>query len=116
MSCGHLENVQQSARRAALRIGTAKDDTAETGMNDGPRTHWARFLGHKEIAVREPPIPDRTLSLRDGEHFRMGGRILKRLHLVPRTGDDFPIPDNDCANRHLVRGERLARKAQRLSP
>ena len=30
--------------------------------------------------------------------------------------DDFTIPNDDRANRHLVRGESLARKAQRLSP
>ena len=72
-------------------------------------------FGTKMIAICEPPILDYALGLRDGEHFSVGGCILQRLNLVPCTGDNFTLADDDCANRHLVRGECLARKPQRLT-
>ena len=111
----HLKDVQQSARRATLWIGAAKYDPTQSGMNDRPGTHRAWFLCNKQIAVREPPILDHALSLRDGEHFRVGGCILQRLNLVPRSGDNFTIPNDDCADRDLARGECLARKSQSLA-
>ena len=95
-----------------LGIGAAENDTAQTGQHDRSRAHRARFFRHVEIAIVEPPIADRRLGLRDGQHLGMGRGVPQHLHLVPRATDHLTITHNDGTHRHLIRRRGLVRAAQ----
>ena len=99
---GGLNKIPETACSTTLRIRAAKNDPTHATMHDGSSAHWAGFLGHEKIAVRQPPIAHDTLGLSQCDHLRMGRGILERLHLVPCPRDDFALVNNDRPNWHFM--------------
>ena len=83
-------------------------------MNDGPGAHRAGLLGDVEVAVRQTPVTEGALGLGECQHFRMGGGVFQRLHLIPGASDDLSLVNNDRTDGHLIEPGSLACLTQRL--
>ena len=112
---GHLEQVEQAARGTPFGVAAPENYAAQPRMDDCARAHRAGFLRHVKIAVRKPPVADFSLRLGNGKHFRVGGRILEQLDLIPRTGDDRSLAHDNRADRHLLGSKRFPRLPQGLA-
>ena len=109
---GVLEEVDEAAGGAAFRIVTAEDNAADAAMDDGACAHGAWFFGDIEVAIGEAPVLHGAFGLGEGEHFRVSGGVLERLHLVPCAANDVAFPDNDGADGNFVESRGLLREAQ----
>jgi hypothetical protein len=98
----HLQDVNHSSSRSRFRIRTSEDHSAQSRINDCAGAHWARFLGHVQIAFVQSPIANRTFSLRYCEHFGVGCGILQGFDLVPGSGDDLLLANDYCTDRDLI--------------
>ena len=112
---GELQNVHGAAGRAAFGVRDAVDDPGAADVDDGPGAHGARFLGHVERAIGEPPIAGGNLGLGDGQHFGVGGGVLEGLNLIGGAGDDALVPDDDAPDRDFVVGIRPGGLTQSLT-
>lgn len=110
-----IEQIDPPSRRAALRIRAAENDALRTAVDDRTGTHRAGLLGDVEGAFFQPPVAEAVLGGGEGEHFRVGGGVLQRFHLIPGTGDDFPFPHDHAADRDLGGGIGLPRLPQGLA-
>lgn len=97
-----LQKVPETSCGAAFDIGTAKDDPPDPAMHQRTGAHRTGFLGDIEITITQAPVAHRTLRLGQGDHLGMRGGILQGFDLIPGAGDDFPLVDNDRADRHFV--------------
>ena len=115
IQAGHLQQIDRAAGGAAPWIGTAENDAAHSDVNQGAGAHGARFLGHIEITIVQPPIADGRFRLRDCQHFRVCSGVLEHLDLIKCAGDNSPGPNHNRADRDLFFGEGLPRQTQRFS-
>jgi len=99
---GGLKEIPKAAGCSTFRIGTTEDDAADATVDDGSGAHGAGFFGDVEITLVQAPITHGALGLGEGEHLGMGGGILQSLDLVPSSGDDLALMDDDGTDGHLV--------------
>lgn len=99
-----LEEIPEAAGGTAFDIWATEDDAADAGVDDGSCAHGAGFFGDVEIAVGEAPVAEDALGLGEGEHFGVGGGIFEGFDLVPGTGDDLAVVDDDGADGDFVLG------------
>ncbi|MFM2241776.1 MAG: hypothetical protein RLZ97_631 [Verrucomicrobiota bacterium] len=110
-----LQQVDPATGRAGLFIRAAEHHPVRPAMHDRPGTHRTGFLGNVKRAALQAPVPHRLLRGRQGQHFRMRGGILKRLHLVPGPRDHPPLAHDHAADGHFRRLIRPPRLTQRLA-
>ena len=78
---------------AALGVVGAEVDAADAGEGNGCRAHRAGLQRHIEVAFRQARRALELAGLLQHEHFRMSGRIMRRLCRVAATGDDLTCSD-----------------------
>src|SRR4051812_26060651 len=100
------EDVEDTARRARLRIGAAVDDAGHAREDDRAGAHGARLERHVERAVEHAPRADRGRRLAERDRLGVRGRVLAQLALVSPGADDLAVADDDRADRHVVVVER----------
>ena len=61
---GHLEEIDQAASPAGLRIRASKNHAPESGVDDCSGAHRAGFFGYIDIAVVQPPVANSAFGLR----------------------------------------------------
>src|SRR5262249_14255562 len=96
------EEAHTGLDRAALRIGRAIIEPADTRKGDRARAHRAGLERHVEIAVDQPLGADFFGGLPDRQYFGMRGRIALGQGAVARGGDDLVIAHNHASDRHLA--------------
>lgn len=102
IQCGLLQQIDESASRAALGIAASEDHPLDSAVNDCSSAHWAGFFGHIEVTVSEPPVASGLLGLGQGKHLSVGGGVFERLNLIVRAGYDAPFGHDDSSNGHLT--------------
>jgi len=86
----------------------------DAGVDHGARAHRAGFFGHIERTIVEPPVPDRSLGLRQGQHLGVGRGVLEQFDLVEGAADHGAGPHDHSAHRHLVSRVGTPRLPERL--
>src|SRR6266581_5945025 len=71
-------------------------------MNKRACAHRTWLLRHVEVAVNQSPIANGCLSLRQRQHFRMGGSVLEQLHLIMGAANNFSCKHNNRAYRDFA--------------
>jgi len=102
IQCRHLQKVHHTSRSAGEWICATENHTADPRVHERPCAHRARFLGHIQIAVRQPPIAQGCLGLSQCQHFRMRGGVFEQLHLIMGTSDDLACTTDNRADRHFA--------------
>lgn len=110
-----LEEIPEAAGGAAFDIWATENDAADAGVDDGASAHGAGLFGDIEIAVGEAPVAEDALGLGEGEHFGVGGGVFEGFDLVPGTGDDLAVVDDDGADGHFVLGGGAAGLSERFT-
>ena len=110
-----LEEIPEAAGGAAFDIGATENDAADAGVDDGSCAHGAGFFGDVEIAVGEAPVAEDALGLGEGKHFGVGGGVFEGFDLVPGTGDDLAVVDDDGADGDFVLGGGAAGLSERFT-
>ena len=110
-----IQQIDPAASRASLRIGAAKNHTLGPAMDNRAGTHRAWLLGYIKRTLFQPPIAKALLRSSERKHLGMRGGVLKRLDLIPCTGNDAPLVGDHRANWHLAGRAGLVRLAQRLT-
>lgn len=95
---GIVQQVQQATTGTRFGVARTKVHFRYAGQNNGPCTHGAGFQGYVHPRVFQPPTPQTRSGRRNGNHFRMGGRILKGLPLIVGLGNNLPVVNYDAAN------------------
>ncbi len=107
-----LQNFEQGDASSTLWIGHAPDDEGDAGVYDGPRAHGTGLLGDVKNAVGQAPVADGARRLRDRDDFGVRRRVFEQFDLVVSLADQFSIPHDDGADRHLALAGSHARLLQ----
>src|ERR1700679_404206 len=87
--------------RTRFGIVRAVDQALDAGMQQGARTHGARFNCSKQLAVSKTVVAEGGARLAQGDDFRVGGGFEVVDVAVPSSTDDASLADDNCADRHL---------------
>src|SRR5580658_5873930 len=98
--------------RTRFGIVRAVDQTLDAGMQQGARTHGARFNCSKQLAVSKTVVAESGTRLAQGDDFRVGGGVEFGDVAVPASTDDASPADDNCADRYLSGLERALGGAQ----
>ncbi len=107
-----VEDVQDTARRAGLRIVGPVDDARDAGKHDRAGAHGAWLERDVHDRVQHPPAAERAGGFAQRDQLGVGGGIGPDLALVvPRT-DDLAVLDDYRSDRDVVVIERTRSLAQ----
>ena len=109
-----LQQIQQPTTRPAFGVAASKNDPSNSAMNNCAGTHRAGLFGNVKVAIGQPPITHRRLSLGQRKHFRMSRRVFEGFHLIAGSGDNRTIVDDDRANGNFFGKIRMLSLAQSL--
>jgi hypothetical protein len=79
-----IEKADTTFNSATFGIECAEIEPPDPRERDRGRTHGARFQRHVQITIDEPLRSERCASRSDGEHLRMGGRIVEFARPIAR--------------------------------
>src|SRR5690606_15907667 len=105
---GVAQEVPQGTRGPRLGLPRAEDDFAHPGEHRRARAHRARFQGHHEGAVFEPPaVAVAGGGLAEGEDLGVGGGVGEGFAPVRRGRELAAVGTvDDGADREVVPGVR----------
>ncbi len=109
-----LADREERRDRAALRVVAAVHDAADAGVDEGAGAHRAGLERDVGDDVLEPPARKLLRGSPDGDHLRMGRRIVQRLALV-LTARELVTGSRDehAADRNLADAGRDVRLRER---
>ena len=110
-----LQEIEKSPCRAAFRVPAAEDDPPNAAMHDRPGAHGAGLFGDVKVTIGETPVSLGLLSLGEGEHLGMGGRVPEGLDLVVGARDDPAFLNDDGSDGHFLREISFLSLTQRLA-
>ena len=98
--------------RPSLGIVSTVHQTADTGMNQRSRTHYARFNCSKQLAVAQTMVTDVSSRFAQGHHFGMGGRIIVSQVAVPAAPHNAALTNYNCSDGYFAGLECPLRRAE----
>lgn len=110
-----LVDVEGTAEAAHLGVGDGENNAADARHDRGSGAHGAGLFGDVESGFIQAPVVDGIGGLSDGDHFRVGGRVVGGLDLVVPDADDLAFMGDDRSDgdfvffpgvERLVEGER----------
>ena len=105
------EGVQigRATEASHFRVRDGVADSLDACHEECAGAHGAWLLGHVHCRVREPPVREVAGCLSEGEHLRVGGRVVRTFDDVMRCRDDFAVQFDDAPDRHFVLPPRVDR-------
>ena len=105
-----------AAGSASFGVPGAKNNTGNSCLRYGPRTHHAGLEGDHQGVAREVGRLKRVTSKTESHNLSVSGGIMVALFLVARLGDNdaSPVHDERC-NRNIAGVESLSGKLQRTA-
>ena len=97
-----------------LGVVRTENQTADTGVNQGSRTHGARLNCSKELAVTQTVVREIQSGLTQGDDFGVGGGIVIGQVAVPATSEDAALTDDDGSDGDFSGFEGALGRAQSL--
>ena len=85
-----------------FRVRDGVADSLDACHEECAGAHGAWLLGHVHCRAREPPVREVAGGLSEGEHLRVGGRVVRTFDDVMRCRDDFAVQFDDAPDRHFV--------------
>ena len=93
--------IDDAATGAAFWLDGTVDHARNAGIEARPQAHGARFQGHIQGAVFQPPGTQGLTGGGDGHHFGMGRGILKTFAGIPTAADDLALVDENRTHGHF---------------
>ena len=90
------------------------NQTTDTGVNQGSRTHGARLNCSKQLAVSKTVVGEILCRLTQGDDFGVGGGIVVGEVAVPASSEDAATTDDDGSDGDFAGFESALSRAQRF--
>jgi hypothetical protein len=87
------------------RIMRPKDETPDTGVNDGSSTHYAWLDRRIESGINQPVVADIGRRRSQSKYLGVGGRVIPGDRTIRRLCKEFTARSNEASShRHFLPG------------
>jgi len=99
-----VHDGKNRAAGAGFGIRRGVDEAGDAGVEDGSGAHGAGFECHVKGAIFDAVVGEVAAGFAEGDYFGVGGGIGVAEDAVLASADDFPLMNNDCADRDFAGG------------
>jgi len=107
-----VANLKMRIDRTRTLIRRPVNEQRNSRLDQGAGAHRAWLDRRIDRRASQPVITDFGGRHPDRDHLGMGGRIAISARSIAGDGDDFALPNDASAHRHLASRLSLARRAQ----
>jgi hypothetical protein len=108
------KEIKHTACRTGLGVAGAKDDAADTRVQDGTDTHDAGLESYVKSAAGQPVVAQPQGCVAQGQHFGVCGGIVAANRLIEPASDHLSFANHHGTYRNFFQSCGLARKIERL--